>query len=102
MAVQVHQLKYFVAVAATRHFTRAAESVHVAQPSLSKQVQVLEAELGTALFHRARNNVSLTAAGEMLLPLAKRVLADLDNARVQVHELAGLARGRVRLGATPS
>jgi DNA-binding transcriptional LysR family regulator len=102
MVVELHQLRYFVAVAQARHFTRAAESVHVAQPSLSKQIRVLERELGTPLFGRARGNIALTPAGETLLPLAKRILADVDSARVQVQELVGLARGRLRLGATPS
>lgn len=100
--MQIQQLAYFAAVARTRHFTRAAESVHVAQPSLSKQIRTLERELGTALFSRARGNVTLTPAGETLLPLARRILADVESARVQVRELVGLARGRLRLGATPS
>ena len=81
MDVQLRQLEYFTAVAETRHFTRAAESVHVAQPSLSKQIGTLERELGTPLFRRARGNVTLTAAGETLLPLARRILADVDNAQ---------------------
>ena len=100
--MQLQQLRYFVAVADARHFTRAAEGVHVAQPSLSKQIQALERELGTPLFNRARGNVTLTPAGETLLPLATRILADVESASLQVHELVGLARGRVRLGATPS
>jgi len=100
--MQVHQLEYFAAVAQTRHFTRAAESVHVAQPSLSRQISTLERELGTPLFNRARGNITLTPAGETLLPFARRILAELDDARVQVQELVGLARGRLRLGATPS
>ena len=102
MDVQLHQLTYFVAVARARHFTHAAEAVHVAQPSLSRQIRTLERELGTPLFNRARGNVTLTAAGETLLPLAQRILADIDSAKVQVQELVGLARGRLRLGATPS
>jgi DNA-binding transcriptional LysR family regulator len=102
MGVQLRQLEYFVAVATSRHFTHAADSVHVAQPSLSKQIRALERELGAPLFNRARGNITLTAAGEMLLPLATRILADAETARVQVHELVGLARGRLRLGATPT
>lgn len=100
--MQLQQLRYFVAVAQTRHFTRAAETVHVAQPSLSKQIRTLERELGAPLFGRARGNVTLTQAGETLLPLARRILADVESARVQVQELVGLARGRLRLGAPPS
>lgn len=98
----MQQLAYFVAVAQERHFTRAAELLGVAQPTLSKQVRVLERELGTPLFDRARGNIALSQAGELLLPLARRILTDVDTARRQVQELAGVRRGRVRLGATPS
>ncbi|MFI0451056.1 LysR family transcriptional regulator [Actinomadura sp. 6N118] len=100
--MQLQQLAYFVAVAEVRHFTQAAELLRVAQPSLSKQIRALETELGASLFSRARGNITLTPAGEALLPLAKRILADVDTARLEVQELAGLRRGRVRLGATPS
>ncbi|MER6439787.1 MULTISPECIES: LysR family transcriptional regulator [unclassified Streptomyces] len=100
--MQFQQLQYFVAVAETRHFTRAAELVHVAQPSLSQQIKSLERELGADLFLRARGNITLTDAGEALLPLARRILADADTARHEVQELAQLRSGRIRLGATPS
>jgi DNA-binding transcriptional LysR family regulator len=100
--MQLQQLASFVAVAETRHFTQAAERMRLAQPSLSKQIKALEAELGAALFSRARGNVTLTPAGEALLPLARRMLADADTAKQEVAQLAGLRRGRVRLGATPS
>jgi DNA-binding transcriptional LysR family regulator len=102
MEVRLHQLEYFVAVAQLRHFTRAAARVHVAQPSLSKQIRALEREIGAPLFSRARGNIALTPAGETLLPLARRILADVESARLQLQELTGLARGRLRLGATPS
>jgi len=100
--MQFQQLQYFVAVAETRHFTRAADLVHVAQPSLSQQIKALERELGADLFLRARGNITLTDAGEALLPLARRILADADTARHEVLELVQLRSGRVRLGATPS
>ncbi|MDF3289115.1 LysR family transcriptional regulator [Streptomyces silvisoli] len=100
--MQLHQLQYFAAVAETRHFTRAAARVHVAQPSLSQQIRALERELGAELFHRARGHITLTDAGEALLPLAQRILADAETARREVQEVAQLRRGRVRLGATPS
>jgi DNA-binding transcriptional LysR family regulator len=100
--MQLQQLRYFTAVADTAHFTRAAEREHVAQPSLSQQIRSLEKELGTELFHRARGHISLTDAGEALLPLARRILADTETARREVQEVAQLRRGRVRLGATPS
>lgn len=100
--MQLHQLRYFVAVAEVRHFTQAAEQVGITQPSLSKQIHALETDLGAPLFERVRGNIALTAAGEVLLPLAKRILADVDTASREVQELVGLRRGRVRLGATPS
>lgn len=100
--MQLHQLRYFVAVAEVRHFTQAADLVGITQPSLSKQIHALETDLGAPLFERVRGNITLTAAGEVLLPLAKRILADVDTATREVQELVGLRRGRVRLGATPS
>ncbi|GAB3480203.1 LysR family transcriptional regulator [Nocardiopsis coralliicola] len=100
--MQFQQLAYFLAVAETRHFTRAAELCQVAQPSLSKQVRILEEDLGAPLFSRARGNITLTPAGEALLPLAQRMVADAETARREVAELAGMRKGRVRLGATPS
>ncbi|MCW3839622.1 LysR family transcriptional regulator [Micromonospora yasonensis] len=100
--MQLHQLRYFVAVAEVRHFTQAADLVGITQPSLSKQIHALETDLGAPLFERVRGNIALTAAGEVLLPLAKRILADVDTATREVQELVGLRRGRVRLGATPS
>ncbi|TDC40200.1 LysR family transcriptional regulator [Micromonospora sp. 15K316] len=102
MSMQLHQLRYFVAVAEVRHFTQAADIVGITQPSLSKQIHALEGDLGAPLFERVRGNIALTAAGEVLLPLARRILADVDTATREVQELVGLRRGRVRLGATPS
>ncbi|MFF1797436.1 LysR family transcriptional regulator, partial [Kitasatospora sp. NPDC058263] len=80
--MQLQQLRYFLAVAETRHFTRAAEAAHVAQPSLSQQIRALERELGAELFHRTRGNIALTDAGDALLPLARRILADTESARL--------------------
>ncbi|SOD58581.1 DNA-binding transcriptional regulator, LysR family [Streptomyces zhaozhouensis] len=100
--MQWQQLRYFTAVAETRHFTRAAQREHVSQPSLSQQIRALERELGAELFHRARGHISLTDAGAALLPLARRILADTETARREVQEVAQLRRGRVRLGAPPS
>ncbi|PPL20280.1 LysR family transcriptional regulator [Microterricola pindariensis] len=100
--MNLEQLQSFVEVAQTGHFTRAAAQLHLAQPSLSRQISTLEADLGAPLFHRVRGNITLTAAGESLLPLAKRMLADAEAVRYEMQELAGLRSGRVRLGATPT
>ncbi|WP_436326789.1 LysR family transcriptional regulator [Brevibacterium sp. FAM 27836] len=100
--MNLEQLASFVEVAATGHFTKAAATLHLAQPSLSRQISTLEKELGAELFHRAHGHISLTAAGETLLPTARRMLADAEAIRHDMDELAGLRRGRIRLGATPT
>ncbi|RUR00911.1 LysR family transcriptional regulator [Labedella endophytica] len=102
MAMNLEQLRSFVEVARLGNFTRAAEQLHLAQPSLSRQISSLEQDLGAELVHRARGGSSLTTAGESLLPLARRMLADAETVRRELDELAGLRRGRVRLGATPT
>ncbi|WP_173923029.1 LysR family transcriptional regulator [Agromyces sp. Marseille-P2726] len=96
------QLRSFVEVARFGNFSRAAEELYLAQPSLSRQIAALERDLGAELFHRARGGSTLTAAGEVLLPLARRMLADAESVRRELAELAGLERGRVRIGATPT
>lgn len=100
--MNLEQLRGFVEVAHLGNFTRAAEQLHLAQPSLSRQIASLEHDLGAELFHRARGGSTLTSAGETLLPLARRMLADAESVRRDLAELAGLQRGRVRLGATPT
>src|SRR2546423_2140309 len=100
--MELHQLRYFIAVAELRHFTRAARNLRIAQPSVSRAIRVLEEELGTPLFHRMKGNVALPPAGEIFLPWARRVLVDVDGATGEVRELAELRRGRLAVGATPS
>lgn len=100
--MNLEQLRGFAEVAQLGNFTRAAERLHLAQPSLSRQISALEHDLGVELFARARGGSTLTAAGECLLPLARRMLADAESIRRELAELSGLRRGRVRLGATPT
>jgi len=102
--MQLRQLAYALAVAEENHFTRAATRMRVAQPSLSRQVRLLERELGVELFHRGpgQNRVELTADGEILVPFIRRVLADVEATTSEARSLAGLDSGRVSIGATPS
>jgi DNA-binding transcriptional LysR family regulator len=100
--VQIGQLRAFLAVAERRHFTKAARALGMAQPSVSAHVRRLEAEIGQTLFHRLRGSVALTPAGEALLPFARRIVADVEAATAELHEVGGLARGRLAVGATPS
>ena len=96
--MELRHLKYFLAVAETRNFTRAAAHCYVAQSALSQQIARLEKDVGAELFSRTSRSVRLTAAGELLLPLARRILADVDHAQEELDALAGLRRGRLRLG----
>ena len=102
--MQLHQLAYAVAVAEEASFTRAADRLHLAQPSLSRQVRLLEAELGVSLFNRGpgQGPVTLTPDGASLLPFMRRVLADVEATGAEARALAGMVRGRVAVGATPS
>lgn len=95
-------LQSFETVARLGTFTRAAEELYLTQPSLSRQIAALEADLGAVLFERGRRGAALTDAGRALRPIARRILADAELARLELDELAGLRRGRVRLGAPPT
>jgi LysR family transcriptional activator of glutamate synthase operon len=97
--MELRQLAYAEAVARHRHFTRAAEELHVAQSALSHQIRRLEAELGTRLFERTSRRVVPTEAGEALAARARRVLAEVEGVRGELDELRGLVRGRISVGA---
>jgi LysR family transcriptional regulator, transcription activator of glutamate synthase operon len=98
-SVELRQLRSVEAVARHRHFTRAAQELHLAQSALSHQIRRLEEELGTALFERTSRRVNPTEAGEAIAARARRVLAEVDGARAEVDELRGVLRGRIWIGA---
>lgn len=98
--MELRHLRYFVAVAETRHFGRAAERLHMAQPALSQSIRQLEGELGTALFTRTTRQVSLTPAGEFLLEEAHRVLGAVDDSVRGVRRIADGRLGLVRIAFT--
>lgn len=98
--MELRQLRYAEAVARHRHFTRAAEELHVAQSALSHQIRRLEEELGAELFERTSRSVAVTEAGESVAERARAVLAQVDGLHEEVNELRGLVRGRVSVGAT--
>ncbi|GAA5137753.1 LysR substrate-binding domain-containing protein [Pseudonocardia adelaidensis] len=87
------------AVVRHRHFTRAAEELHVAQSALSHQIRQLERELGISLFERSSRRVAPTDAGLAVAARARRVFAELDAARQEVDEFRGVLRGHIRIGA---
>lgn len=98
----VKQLRAFWAVAQSLSFAVACERLHLSQSALSLTIKSLEEGLGGRLFTRTTRNVTLTPEGESLLPLARRLLADWDNAEDEIRQRFTLQRGRVTLAAMPS
>jgi DNA-binding transcriptional LysR family regulator len=96
--MELRQLRYAIAVVEERHFTRAANRLHVAQSALSHQVQQLEHELGTALFTRTSRRVELTDAGEAFVLRAREVLAATERLRGDVASTAEAVTGTLRIG----
>src|ERR1700744_1782593 len=96
--MELRHLRYFIAIAEERSFTRAAERLWIAQPGLSTQLRRLEAELGVSLFVRHTRGVDLTQAGELLLERARVALAAADAAGATGRDLEAGVIGSVRLG----
>ena len=100
--MELRHLRYFVAVAEERHFGRAAERLHIAQPPLSQQIRRFEAELGEPLFFRTTRRVELSPAGEVLLERARDILAAVDSAVEDARRAARGEYGRLAIGFTGS
>jgi LysR family hydrogen peroxide-inducible transcriptional activator len=100
--MELHQLRYFCAVAEAGSFSRAAEQSHVSQPSLSQQIMKLEDELGARLFDRLGRSVRLTETGQTFLPRARAVLRELEAARGDVVEQKLSIGGSVTIGVIPT
>jgi len=92
------QLRYFIAVAEQLHFGRAAATLHISQPPLSRAIRALEERLGMALFVRNRRKVELTPAGARLLEEARRTLGQLERTVLELRGMASGERGRLRIG----
>ncbi len=100
--MEMHQLRYVVAVARTGNFSRAAGQCHVSQPSLSQQIQKLEDELGHRLFDRTKRAVKLTPHGGAFLPRAARILEEADAAKREAADAHHLLRGTLTFGVLPT
>ncbi|MFH9347790.1 transcriptional regulator CynR [Kitasatospora sp. NPDC017646] len=102
MALELRHLRYLLAVADHGNFTRAAEELHISQPTLSQQVKQLERALGTQLLDRTGRTVRLTDAGQAYAHHARGALRDLAAAERAVHDVQDLSRGQLRLAVTPT
>lgn len=100
--MEIHQLRYFCAVARHSSFTKAALQESVAQPSLSQQIARLEAYVGCRLFDRLGRSVQLTEAGRTLLPKAQQILRDMNAARQLMESLRDGVGGRLAVGCIPT
>jgi LysR family transcriptional regulator, transcription activator of glutamate synthase operon len=96
--MELRQLKYFIEVARVEHFSMAAETLHVAQSALSRQIGLLEKELGVELFEREGRNVKLTLIGKLFADQAKVALKAIDNATQLIDEYLDPERGTIRIG----
>jgi DNA-binding transcriptional LysR family regulator len=96
--MEMHQIRYFLAVADSLNFTKAAESCHVAQPSLTRGIKLLEEELGGVLFHRERANTHLSELGQMVLPYLTQVYEQARTAKEQAVSYARLQQTTLKLG----
>ena len=95
----LRSLRYFLAIADANSFTRAAERLHLSQPTLSHQIKRLEDQVGTQLLDRTSRRLQLTPAGEALRDYARRALKELESAAVAIAEIQGLAHGSLVIGA---
>ncbi|MET0680250.1 MAG: LysR family transcriptional regulator, partial [Burkholderiales bacterium] len=96
--MNLRQLEYFVAVAENRSILKAAQSIHISQPSVSVQIKALEDELGVPLFERVSTGMALTPAGKRLLPAAQSVIAAAQALRSSAQALQGEVSGHARVG----
>lgn len=100
--MDIRQIRSFLAIAETGSVTRAAELLHVVQPAVSRQLKLLEEDVGVPLFERGRQGMLLTDGGRILMERAGRALRELDSARLEIRPTQGTIVGTVNIGLLPS
>ncbi|MCJ8313843.1 MAG: LysR family transcriptional regulator [Saccharospirillaceae bacterium] len=98
--MEINSLEAFVAVADNQSFSQAAEKLFITQPAISKRISVLERSLDSKLFDRMGRNILLTEAGQALMPIARKILQDIIEARRNVQNISGLASGELKIASS--
>ena len=99
--MELRQLEYFSAVSSLKNFTKAAQFLHVSQPSVTKAIQSLEAELKLTLFNRSQKQIALTEAGQVFLIHTKKILQDVKSAQIAMERFQNNNAGVIRFGVPP-
>ncbi|MDF2570285.1 MAG: gltC 8 [Sporomusa sp.] len=99
--MEIRQLEYFIEVARQKSFSKAAETLHVSQPSISKAIKELENQLGSTLFYRNTKTVELTDAGDAILEQAQQIISSFHNINAQLSGVTQLQTGKIHIGLPP-
>ncbi|MBD2869716.1 LysR family transcriptional regulator [Paenibacillus arenilitoris] len=99
--MELRQLNYVIQIAHEKNFSRAAEKLHIAQPSLSQQLSKLEQEIGVLLFRRTTNSVELTQAGQVFVEKSQAILDAVEQLKQEMDDMAQMRRGRLVVGTLP-
>lgn len=99
--MEIRQIEYFYAISNTGSFTRAAENLHVAQPSITKAIHQLEAELGVLLFDRSQKKNALTYEGQAFYARAERILREMKEAVIEMNDFRNLQKGTIKMAIPP-
>lgn len=100
--MDIKQLRTFITILEVENLTKAAAMLNIVQPAVSRQIQMLEEELGVKLFHRSRHGMALTDDGKVLEPYARRILQDVESAKLELTASKGIIRGKVHIGVLSS
>jgi len=99
--MELRQLQYVIQIAKEKNFSRAAEKLHIAQPSLSQQLSKLEQELGVLLFRRTTNSVEPTQAGQVFVDKSQTILDAIEQLKQEMDDMASMRRGKLVVGTLP-
>jgi DNA-binding transcriptional LysR family regulator len=99
--MELRQLQYALQIAVERNFSRAAEKLHIAQPSLSQQLSKLEKEIGVLLFQRTTNSVEVTHAGVLFMEKAQKILDMVEQLKREMEDISQMRKGRLVVGSLP-